>query len=173
MTTAPILFIWTGEAFWPLGNAMRKVCDEHYVIGAKYRLVEHQDRSTKSHNHYFASLSEAWKNLPELMSERLPSPEHLRKYALIKIGLYDSRSILASSKAQARELARFIQPMDEFSLVTTAENTVTIYTAKSQSTKAMSRADFAKSKQDVLDFVASLIGATPKQLTDNAKEAAQ
>jgi len=164
MTTTPILFIWNGEAFWPLGSQSRKQCDEHYVVGAKYR---------KTHNHYFAALSEAWKNLPELMSERFPTPEHLRKYALIKIGLYDSRSIVAANKTQARELARFIQPMDEFSIVTTQDNTVTIYTAKSQSARAMSRADFAKSKQAVLDFVAGLIGTSPNQLTQNIKEAAQ
>jgi len=181
---APILFIWTGENFWPLGDKMRKLCDEHYVVGGKYRLVEHLDRSPKSHNHYFAALSTAWSNLPEFIAERFPTPEHLRKYALIKCGFYDSRSIVATNKTAARELARFIQPMDEFSIVTTQEAvvsdettgkekiecTVTIYTAKSQSTKAMSRADFAKAKQAVLDFVADIIGASQNQLTQNTKE---
>jgi len=171
--TTPILFIWTGENFWPLGDKMRKACDEQYVVGARYALVEAQDRSTKSHNHYFAALATAWNNLPEPWAERLPTPEHLRKYALIKCGLYDSRSIVAASKAQARELARFIQPMDEFSIVTTSEATVTIYTAKSQSTKAMGKADFAASKQAVLDFVSNLIGVNQQQITQNVKEAAQ
>jgi len=172
-TPTPILFIWTGEVFWPLGDKMRKICDEHYVVGSKYRLVEHLDRSTKSHNHYFAALSTAWANLPEQWSERFPTPEHLRKYALIKCGLYDSRSIVASNKTAARELARFIQPMDEFSIVTAQDNLVTVYTAKSQSARAMGRADFAASKQAAMDFVASLVGASPNQLTQNAKEAAQ
>jgi len=63
--------------------------------------------------------------------------------------------------------------MDEFSIVISKDNTVTIYTAKSQSRRAMNRADFAKSKQDVLDFVSNLIGSTPNQLTQNIKEAAQ
>jgi len=170
--TTPVLFSWDGEAMLPVGERMAKLCDEQFVVGMRYRLVEYEDRSTKSHNFYFASLAESWNNLPETQAERFPSPEHLRKYALIKCGFYDSRSIVAASKAQARELARFIQPMDEFSIVTTSECTVTIYTAKSQSCKAMSKADFAASKQAVLDFVSNLIGATNKQLADNTGRAA-
>jgi len=34
-TPPPILFIWTGENFWPLGDKMRKRCDEQYVVGSK------------------------------------------------------------------------------------------------------------------------------------------
>jgi len=79
--TTPVLFSWDGEAMQPLGERMAKLCDEQFVIGMRYRLVEYEDRSSKSHNHYFASLAEAWNNLPEDMAERFPSPEHLRKYS--------------------------------------------------------------------------------------------
>jgi len=170
--TTPVLFSWDGEAMQPLGERMSKLCDEIFVIGKRYRLVEYQERSTNSHNFYFASLATAWNNLPETLATRFPTPEHLRKYALIKCGLYDSRSIVVKSAAQAREIAKFMAPCDEFSIITASEATVTIYTAKSQSCKAMGKADFAQSKQAVLDFVSNLIGTTNKQLIDNASEAA-
>jgi len=170
--TTPVLFSWDGEVMQPLGDRMAKLCDEQFVIGMRYRLVEYEDRSIRSHNHYFASLSTAWNNLPEHLAERFPTPEHLRKYALIKCGFYDSRSIAVKSNAQAREIAKFMAPCDEFSIITASEATVTIYTAKSQSMKAMGKADFAESKQKVLEFVSSLIGTTREQLTHNVSEAA-
>jgi len=170
--TTPVLFSWDGEAMQPLGERMAKLCDEQFVIGERYRLVEYEERPRASHNQYFALIAETWNNLPETLAERFPTPEHLRKYALIKCGFYDGRSIVVKSNAQARDIARFVAPCDEFSIVTASEATVTIYTAKSQSMKAMGKADFAKSKQAVLDYVSNLIGTTQEQVAENVARAA-
>jgi len=172
MTPQPVLFTWDGEAMLPINASMQKLCDELYVIGERYRLIELQERSRNSHNHYFAALAQAWQNLPEDLAERFPSPEHLRKYALIKCGFYNSRSIVASSAKQARDLASFMKGLDEFSIVVAREATVTLYSAQSQSLKAMGKASFGTSKTQVLDFVASLIGTTQAQITQNMETAA-
>lgn len=171
MITAPLIFRWDGESMVPW-RRYAKLCDTEFTIGEDYRLEVIEERSAKSHSHYFAALTEAWRNLPEDAAERFPTVESLRKFALIKAGFCDSRSIVAGSKAEAQRLAAFIRPADEFAIVTTSEATVTVYTAKSQSMKAMGKADFTASKNAVLDYVAGLIGVRQDDLHKNAKDAA-
>lgn len=167
----PLLYRWTGEGMTPLPRFMRQ-CDAEFVIGDIYLLARHEDRSAASHAHYFASVSEAWKNLPEHMSDRWPTADHLRKFALIQTGHRDERSIVCSSKAEARKLAAFIKPMDEYAVVAVSEAVVSVFTAQSQSMRAMGRAAFQRSKDDVLGCLAGLISVTPEALEKNAGMAA-
>ena len=159
----PLIFRWDGEAMAPLPR-FAKEADRRYVIGESYRLDEMLPRSRATHNHYFASVEEGWANLPEEAAERFPTSEHLRKYALIKAGFADQRSIVCASKAEAQRVGGFIKPMDEFAVVTVSEAVVTVYTAKSQSIKAMGAKPFQASKQAVLDVIAGMIGVSPDEL---------
>lgn len=169
MTGAPLLFSWDGEVMRPRHPAL---ADKQFVVGENYRLEVREDRSQASHNHYFAAVHESWANLPEHLAERFPTSEHLRKYALVKGGFRDERSIVAGSKAEAQRLAAFIRPMDEFAIVTVSEAVVTVYTAKSQSLKAMGRAEFGRSKEAVLGILADMIGVSAPELQRNAGLAA-
>lgn len=157
MTAAPITFAWDGEAMRPLPR-FAQAADREYVIGETYNLAEVQDRSSATHRHYFALINEAWMNLPDLLAERFPSAEHLRKYALIKAGYRDERSIPCSSRAEAQRVGSFVKPMDDYAVVVIFEATVTVYTAKSQSVRAMGKADFQASKEAVLGVLADMIG---------------
>lgn len=165
----PLHCAWDGESFIP---KQPRLADRHFVVGETYPLIVHEQRSADSHRHYFAAIADAWGNLSEEVSERLPTPEHLRKYALIKAGFHDQRSIACSSKAEALRLATFIKPMDDFAFVVVTEATVTVYTAKSQSLRAMGKAEFQRSKQAVLDVIAKMIGVEPAALKSNARTAA-
>lgn len=166
----PVLaFQWDGEAMVPRHP---KLADRHYVIGEVYQLEIREDRSAASHRHYFAAIKETHDNLPDEIAERLPTPEHLRKFALIRKGYRDERTIVCASKAEALRIASFIRPMDDFAIVTTDGATVTAWTAKSQSVRAMPRGEFQKSKDDVLDFLAGLIGTSPDELARHAEQAA-
>jgi hypothetical protein len=166
MTPQP--FRWAGDAMIPLRP---KMADALFVIGETYTLVEHLERSHASHNHFFASVAEGWKNLPESVGERFPTPDALRKWALIKAGYRDERSIVCASKAEATRVAAFIKPMDDFAVVVASEAVVIVYTAKSQSMKAMGKEAFQASKQSVLDIIGDLIGVAPAQL-ENAEAGA-
>ena len=169
MSIVPMVFEWTGEALVP---CQPKVADEHYVVGQRYRMAPIEERSLNSHAHYFSALTEGWQNLPEDLTERFPSVEHLRKFALIKSGFRDERSIVCSSKAEAQRLAAFIKPLDIFAVVLAREATVTVLTAKSQSMRAMGKADFEASKQAVLALVAGMIKVPLDELHANAGGAA-
>lgn len=160
-TIYPLAFRWDGEAMRPLNP---RAADRQYVVEEIYRLEPREDRSAASHAHYFAALNNAHDNLPADLAERFPTPDALRKYALIRTGWRDERSIVASSKAEARRLAAFIKPMDEFAVVSVHDAAVIVWTAKSQSMRAMGKADFQRSKDDVLGFLAEILGVTPDQL---------
>ena len=168
--TAPLTYQWTGEVMEPLPRFMREA-NKGFVVGETYRLAEENERSRASHNHFFAAVEESWRNLPEDLAERYPTSEHLRKYALIKSGFADERSIVCASKAEALRIAAFIKPMDDYAIVVASESTVKVFTAKSQSIRAMGEDDFQRSKSAVLDLLASLVGVTTAELTEHAKAA--
>lgn len=153
----PMLFEWDGEAMRP-GRRFNALANEHFTVGEVYRMEVQEQRSVVSHNHYFATLNDIWLSLPEGYGDRIPSVEHMRKWALIRTGYRDERSIVCASKAEAQRIAAFIKPLDDFSIVVVNEATVSVYSAKSQSLKAMGAKDFQASKEKVLDYCHGLIG---------------
>jgi hypothetical protein len=159
--TPPCAFEWDGEVMKPLNS---KRADAFYTVGERYLMVPVSHRSEVSHKHEFAWLREAWMSLPEELAERFPTAEHLRKWALIRAGYSDSHTITCASKAEALRVAAFIRPIDEFAVVITNEATVTRYTAKSQSRKAMGAADFQRSKTLIMEVIAKMLGVEPGQL---------
>lgn len=170
--TRPVLLRWEGDGFTPANAYHAKRADQMFVVGELYAMAEHADRSGDSHRHYFASLKEGWLNLPQHLQERFPSPEHLRKWALIKAGFFDSRTLVLQSADDAKRVAAFMEPKDEFAVVTVDGATITEFTAKSQSYAAMGKRAFQESKDRVLDVVSDLIEISRAELERNAGKAA-
>lgn len=160
-------YLWDGEAMQIIARHQR-IADKQFVIGQRYRLDISEERSTNSHSHFFAIVSEAWKNLHEDDADRFPTSDHLRKYALVKAGFCDERSIVCASKAEAQRVAAFIKPIDEFAVVDSSERVVRVRTAKSQSFRAMGKKDFQASKEAVLEVLAAMVGVSGKSLSENA-----
>lgn len=148
---------WDGEAFVP-AKGFAKRCDAEFTIGLTYNMEVVEERSAASHRHYFAAINEMWQSLPETLAERFPTAEHLRKYALIRAGFASHQHFVASSKAEAVRLAAFVRPIDEYAVVSVREATVAVWTAESQSTKAMGKERFQASKTAVLDTIAGMLG---------------
>lgn len=153
----PTLFIWDGEA-----KVMRPrvvgLASQRFVNGETYALIDVEDRSVKSHDHEFAWLSEAWKSLPEHLTELYPTATHLRKRALIQAGFYNETIIDAGSNAAALRVAVAIRSLDEFALVFVRNVFVVRREAKSQSRRSMDKAEFQASKDGLMVVVAELLG---------------
>ena len=132
--------------------------DAEYSSGQTYRMVEHQDRSSATHNHYFASIADAWGSIPDDLLAEYPSAEHLRKKMLVKTGYADERSIVCASRAEALRVAAFIIPIDSFAVVIVKDAVVRVCTAQSQSHRGMGKQEFAASKERVLNAIHELIG---------------
>ncbi len=165
--SAPLYYYWDGESMRPLPRFI-SLANKQFVVGEKYRIVEEQERSQVSHSHYFASLTEAWRNLPEHLTDRFPSAEHLRKYALVRAGYATERSIVASNPHDALNIGAFIRPSDPYAVITVKDCVVTVYTAMSQSKKAMGHKEFTESKRVVLEIVSQLVGVDVDTLAANA-----
>lgn len=167
----PIAVFWDGKHFSPAGSYWARLAKEHFTEGEVHQIEVREERSTASHRHLFAAVREAWKTLPENIADQYPSPEHLRKRALVQAGFYDETITDAGSNAAALRVASAFRFIDDFAVVFVRGHLVIRRTAKSQSTRAMPKGEFQKSKDAVLEIVAGLIGATPGTLTQ-AGEAA-
>jgi hypothetical protein len=170
--SAPLFFAWDGETMTPLPR-FAKMADREFVVGENYRLEIVKERSATSHNHFFACIEEAWRNLPEIYADRWPSAEHLRKWALVRAGFREETTFLASSHAEAVRVGALMRSIDEYAVVTVDGRMVIRAVAKSQSMAAMpGKNEFQDSKDKVLDVIARLVGVDPKELSKNAGRAA-
>lgn len=127
-------------------------------------------RSKASHDHFFAIVHEAWKSLPEDMADDFPSPDHLRKWALIKAGFCTMTKIVCANNDEAANLLRKWKSMDRFSIVEISGKAVTIWTADSQRRDAQGRKAFQEAKEAALHVLSNLIGTDVTTLKEAARE---
>jgi hypothetical protein len=162
--------MWRDGAFVPDGNSLMAYCHDTFGEGEIVTFERHEERSTVSHNHFFACVAEAWNNLPE-QDERFPTPDALRKWALIKAGYCTKTEAVLETPEQAEIVAAFTGNA-EGTIIVVRENVVVKYTAKSQAVAAMGKAEFQRSKDAVLDTIAELIAVKRRKLEENAGRAA-
>jgi len=162
--TLALDFLWTDDGVMRPINA--RIAGRIYVVGERYRLAPWEERSAATHSHEFAWLAEAWRNLPERFADLYPSPEHLRKRALIEGGWYDEEIIDVGSQAGALRVAASLRKIDDFALVIVRGVYVIRRTAKSQSRRSMNRQEFQASKTAIMEVISEMIGTTPAQLAN-------
>ena len=122
-----------------------------------YRMLVGAERSASEHRFYMASVAEAWKNLPEELAHEFPSPDALRRWALIHEGFCDIVKVVGHRKSMRRIEGYSVIEVDD-------EGTMTIRTARSQSYAAMGKKEFQASKTAVLEYLATLVKTTPDEL---------
>lgn len=98
-------------------------------------------------------------NLPEKIASEFRSPEHLRKFALIKAGYCTTHKIVCGSHKEAVEASALVARLDEFAICQIFDAVLTVYRAQSQSYRSMGKEQFAKSKEDVLNVLSEMVGA--------------
>lgn len=160
----PLMMRWTGEGFEPSTGYWQRLADRHLVVGHVYRLVEEAERSEVSHRHEFAWLREAWNSLPDALLDQYPNSEVLRKHGLIAKGHCTMKQHVCASVAEAERLAAILKPYDVYAIVRQRGPVVTVYTAVSQSKKAMGAKMFQQSKSDLMEFVGDLLGVDPETI---------
>jgi hypothetical protein len=96
-----------------------------------------------------------------------PTPEHLRKAALIATGWRRETIIDAGNAAAAQRVAAYARGEDEFASVKVRGPTVIIRKARSQRMHGHDRMDkqeFEASKTAILDWISALIGVSADDL---------
>lgn len=157
----PLPFRWDGEAMIPRHP---RRADAAFVVGQDYMLAEIEERSLATHNHEFAWVNEAWKTLPERLADAYPTPDHLRKRALIKAGFYHETVIDAGSNAAALRVAAYARGEDQFAYVVVRGPLVVVRKAESQSMRSMGKERFQASKAAIMDVISELLGVAPEAL---------
>lgn len=168
----PIQCVFVDGVFKPARPAMELRAKHHYGEGELVDLVRHDERSLNSHQHFFASVNEAWRSLPDELVDRWPSAEALRKWCLIKTGFCDMTTTVFANRADAQKAAALLIPLDEFAVVDVRDNVLIRSVAQSQSFRAMGKEKFQRSKNAVLEEIARILGATPAEIEDAARSAA-
>jgi hypothetical protein len=169
--SAPFNARFSNGMFCPVGRYAEE-CASWFKDGEIVRLEQVQERSMKSHNHQFAWLIEAWKNLPEDLADDYPTYEHLRKRALIQAGYFHETAIDVGSKAGALRVAADYRSRLEFAYIIVRGPIVIIREAMSQRKSVMGAKAFQESKSAIMAIVADLIGVEPDQLQREAEQAA-
>lgn len=164
MSIPPIKFQWDGEAMKPASNFWLRMANEHFTVGEVLRMVEENEHSDKSRAHEFAWLKEAWNSLPDELYDQYPNTEVLRKHGLIAKGHCTMVQHSCPTAAEAERLAAILKPYDVYAIVRQRGPIVTVYTAVSQSKRAMSAKMFQQSKSDLMEFVGDLLGVDPETL---------
>lgn len=158
MTENPFALRFDGTNLVPSNRLVGKRMREHFEVGRIYKITEEKERWPDTHRHFFATVRDAWLTLPEDVMARYPSPEALRKKMLIQCGYCDERAVVCGSPEDAKRVAAFIAPMDDFAVVLATANVVQVFTAKSQALKAMDNRQWLDSKNAVLESIDDLLG---------------
>lgn len=168
----PLPFIWSGGAMHPAAQ-FRQLAQRQFKEGERYVLEPHDEVSHKDRAQYFATIRDAHSNVRAEALERYPSPEHLRKWALIEAGWYEQKVQVCPDRAFAVQVAMLIRNADEYLKVvidkvddTSGQYMIVIRKARSQKVQpgAMTREEWRQSRQDVLDILSGVIGVSRKAL---------
>jgi hypothetical protein len=164
----PMPFRWDGAVMIPEPKFVT-LARKQFAHGQRYILEGHEPASHADRGHYFASIKDAWDNLDEDATARYPSPEHLRKWALVKAGWRKENFTVCDSEDRATQLAAFIRRLDEYCVVVVEGAVVRTYVARSQKIGRpedglMTKEEWRQSKQDVLDILSQKIGVTRREL---------
>ena len=165
MTSAiwPAYFRWDGEAMWPT-DRFKARCSDQYTVGETYRLAHEEEASTESRGHYFATLKTMFDTLPDHLASRFPDMDSLRYWSLIRSGYATENMIPCKTEADAIRTIGWLTKQHPHAVFVRHGDTVQIFQARSQSTKSMGKELFQKSKTDVLELVASMIGVNLEEM---------
>jgi hypothetical protein len=165
MAGDPLWYRWNGAAMLPM---QPELAAQQFHIDGRYLLEAHHERSYQRHKAFFAAVHEAWTNLA---AAEFPTPEHLRKFALIRTGWRDERVMVCASPEAAERLATFCRPFDSYAVMLADGPILRVWTAQSQSYRGMGRDRFNKSMEDVLNYCAGLISVSTEQLREQGDAA--
>lgn len=167
----PVVFVWDGNVMIPLPR-FKKLCDSQFAVNEEYPLDIVQNRSMRSHNHYFAWVGEAFDNLAEEWAQEFPTEDHLRAWALVQAGYATEANYVCDTPKNARQMALALRKASPLAVIKVSGNVVKHFEAESQSLVSMKKERFEASKAAVIEIIAPMARTTPADLKKNAGRSA-
>lgn len=158
MSLPPISMGYAGGGVFLADKRQVGICDERLGLGEVVTMAPVEERSKRSHDHFFAQMEEMWETRPEHLTDAYPTADSFRKRALIATGHCDTNTTVCASNAEALRMLALANALAPESLAIVRGAVVTVYTAHSQSKKAMGKEAFQKSKDDCLGWAAEQLG---------------
>lgn len=153
-------------AFVPLSPSS---IQDSFTDGEIYYVKVDKKRYMPRHDWFMTLIRESWETLPDDLREKFQSPDILRKRLLISAGYADIRSIVCSTDAEAIRLTAFIgKSLDSYTILSRVGNILVLATAKSQAIDKMDADTFRQSCDDVINYLAALLGAEKEDLKARA-----
>lgn len=158
MTLPPVHMTYSGGGVFLADKRQVAACEEHLGVGEVVTMAPIEERSRRSHDHFFATMEDLWQTRPEHLTDAYPTADSFRKRALIATGHCDTSTTVCASNAEALRMLALAKVLAPESLSTVKGVVVTVYTAHSQSMRAMGKAKFQESKDDCLGWAAVQLG---------------
>lgn len=185
MSLRPVVCLFVAEDYsFVISPRDRATAAKQFADGQQYPLEVREERSSKQHNHYFASVNNAWTNLRGESAQILNTPKKLRQWALIQTGWHDQSVSELETRRDAIISAAFIRRLsteDEYFEIAVrsvkdekggaSHHNVIVKRAKTQSL-LMKNEDFKASSRDVLELLANEINVTRRELEQSAGDTA-
>lgn len=177
----PVMFRWQEIDVCVDGGEVRRMrtmmphprflalCGRQFALDEDYPLGPVEGVPSRSRGGFFAAVKEAWNNLPA-EDERFPTPEHLRKRALVAVGWATHAEYVMDTPKDAKNMARALRSSDEYAVIKVSGSVVSIWTAKSIKSGAITGAEFQVVKTQALDWVATLARTTRRELEQHVSE---
>lgn len=121
-------------------------------------LADPNDHSDAARRRFFAIIKDAHDNLPSLMQSLTPSPEHLRKLALIKAGHCETRVTDCGTKRAAIEVSALAKSLDDYAVTQIDGQVVTVWTARSIRKRVCPKAVFLPLTERVYAWLNEFLG---------------
>jgi len=189
MTFRPVLFTWDAkEEVMRLVPRFRRVAQGQFVDSEEYPLEVKEQRSSKDHAHFFASVGNAFDHITDAETlEILSTPNKLRQWALIQTGWCDVTIFGPLPKRAAIKSARMaatnFRAQDDYVEISMRPShdeetgeingwAVVIKNAKSQSRASMDKEAFRASKIAVLEVLSGHIEVKRRDLERSGKDSA-
>lgn len=150
--SAPIPMTYSGGGIFMADRRAIQMCEDRFGAGEALTMATVEERSKRSHDHFFATMEELWQTLPEHLADVYPTADSFRKRALIATNHCDANTTVCASNAEALRMLALANALAPESLAIVRGAVVIVYTAHSQSMKAMGKATFQKSKDDCLGW---------------------
>lgn len=169
----PVFMKWKkAEGVFVPHPSFKHYCDREFIDGEVYPMATIEERTMKTHNHYFAAVQEGFDNLSEENAKNFPTSEHLRKWCLVQCGYCTETVYVLANEKEAQNAALDLRKRDGYAVMSRRGNVLKVWDAESQSMAAMKKERFQQSKSDVLDLIASMSRTTHPQLMHNAGRSA-
>ena len=154
----PIVCNWNGENFSPI-MGHKATAKKQCLTGQSYIFELSEQRSAARHRAYMAFIGQCWASLPEELTRKHPSPDHLRKYALIVTGYCTTQDFVCQSRKEAERTAFALAAMDSdrYAIISIHDCIVRVQRAESQSYRAMGKQRFNESQEAVENYVGELL----------------